>query len=175
MTSIDVIMEQIVNKVAQSGIITISLEDYLPEKADILSFDLKPFLFKEMILREKEFRTAMTALNWAVYENKAVAVFCSADAIIPNWAYMLISSYLEPYATVIYFGKPEFVYEMLLLKNIESIDSTVYIDKRIVIKGCADKPVPESAFIAITQKLKPAVKSLMYGEPCSTVPVYKKR
>jgi len=168
-------METIVNKVAQSGIITLDLEGFLPEESSILSFDLKPFLFKEMILREKDFRTAIAAYDWSMFEGKNVAVFCSADAIIPMWAYMLIGILLEPYSTSVYFGTPDFVKNTLLLNNIQQIDNSIYQDKRLIIKGCGDYPLPEAAYIAITQKLKPVVKSLMYGEPCSTVPIYKKK
>ena len=168
-------METIVNKVAQSGIITLNLESYLPEKDQILAFDLKPFLFKEMILREKDFRTAIAAYDWSIFENKIVAVYCSADAIIPMWAYMLIGNLLEPYSTKVYFGTPEDVTSNILLENIQTLDASIYEDQRLIIKGCGDHPLPEAAYITITQKLKPFVKSLMYGEPCSTVPIYKKK
>lgn len=166
-------METIVNKVTQSGIITLNLEDFLPKENEILEFDLKPFLFKEMILREKDFRTAIAAFDWSVYNGKIVAVFCSVDAIIPMWAYMLIGSLLEPYSTEVHYGMPSNVSTNVLLQNIQSIDASVYEEKRVIIKGCGDYPLPEAAFISITQKLKPFVKSLMYGEPCSTVPIYK--
>ena len=168
-------METIVNKVALSGIITLNLEDFLPEENQILDFDLKPFLFKEMILREKDFRTAIAAFDWSIYEGKTVAVFCSVDAIIPMWAYMLIGSLLEPYSTQVYFGNSALVTSNLLLQNIQEIDASIYEDQRVIIKGCGDHPLPEAAYITITQKLKPFVKSLMYGEPCSTVPIYKKK
>lgn len=169
------IMETIVNKVAQSGIITLDLEHLVPSDQEIMSFDIKPFLFKELILREKDFRTAMAAFDWSVFEGKVIAVYCSADAIIPMWAYMLIATFLEPYSLSIYFGNIEEVKKTVLLEKIKEMDLSAYEDKRMVIKGCSDFVLPEAAYMYITQRLKPMVKSLMYGEPCSTVPIYKQK
>lgn len=166
-------MEPIVNKVAESGIITVDLSVYLPH--DIVSFDLKPFLYQEMILREKEYRAALQTHDWAQYAGKNVAVMCSVDAIIPVWAYMLAASYLRPVARSVYYGTEEELVKHLLGKNIEQTDAQEYKDKRVVIKGCGDTPIPDAAYLAITQHLLPVVKSLMYGEPCSTVPIYKKK
>lgn len=168
-------METIVNKVAQSGIITLDLEVFLPKEDQLKTFDLKPFLFMEMILKEKEFRAALKDLDWTEFENKQVAIHCSAEAIIPMWAYMLIANYLEPYTTQIYFGTLLEVKNEILLKNIEALDISQYENARMIIKGCGKHPLPEAAYLKITQKLKPVVLSLMYGEPCSTVPVYKKK
>jgi len=170
-----VTLMEIVNKVAESGIITLDLADYLPDESSIGVFDLKPFLFREMILREKDYRAALTDYNWNSFSGKHVAITCSADAIIPMWAYMLASSYLEQVASSIYFGTAEELKKHLLVISISSINAEEYSDKRVVIKGCGDKTIPETAYVSITAKLKPYVKSLMYGEPCSTVPVYKKR
>lgn len=167
-------MGVIVNKVAQSGIITLDLENFKYTE-EIMSFDLKPFLFKEMILREKDFRAAMKEYDWTVFESKKVAVFCSADAIVPMWAYMLITTYLKEVNAKAIFGKPEEVEEILLKESIQAIDAEEYQDKRVVIKGCSDKPLPESAYVEISNKLLPVVKTLMFGEPCSTVPVYKQK
>lgn len=165
----------IVNKVAESGIITLDLAVYVPREEDIAAFDLKPFLFREMILKEKDYRTALQAHDWAQYAAKNVAVHCSTDAIIPVWAYMLAASYLQPVAAYVYMGSADDLKKELLLRSIDAIDTNEYIDKRVVIKGCGDTPIPDSAYLAITQHLRPVVKSLMYGEPCSTVPVYKKQ
>lgn len=165
----------IVNKVAESGIITLDLAAYVPQDENIVVFDLKPFLFREMILKEKDYRTALQSHDWAQYTGKNVAVQCSADAIIPVWAYMLAASYLQPMAAYVYMGTAEELKKELLMRNINAIDTAEYIDKRVVIKGCGDTPIPDSAYLAITQHLRPVVKSLMYGEPCSTVPVYKKQ
>lgn len=166
-------MDAIVNKVAESGIITLDLAGYLPG-ADVVTFDLKPFLFREMILREKDFRAALPTHDWAQYAGKHVAVTCSADAIVPVWAYMLAATYLQQVATSVYFGTEEELRKSLLIKNIEALPLDEYEDKRVVIKGCGDTPIPDAAYLAVTTHLRPVVKSLMYGEPCSTVPVYKK-
>jgi len=165
----------LVNKVADSGIITLNLEQYLPEPSSISEFDIKPFLFKEMIVREKDFRQSISEHDWSIYTGKHIAIFCSVDAIIPMWAYMLIASSLQPVAASVFYGTADVLKTQLMIQNIERIDNQAYIDKRVVIKGCGDVLLPENAFIAITQKLRPAVKSLMYGEPCSTVPVFKKK
>ena len=166
--------ETLVNKVAESGIITLSLENFIPDAAQLAVFDIKPFLFREMILREKDFRTALLELDWEPYRGKHVAVTCSVDAIIPMWAYMLAGSYLEPVALSVYFGTQAELKKHVMLQQIEAVKGEEYVDKRVVIKGCGEDPVPESAYVAITAKLRPLVKSLMYGEPCSTVPIYKK-
>ena len=164
----------IVNKVAASSIITINLEDFLP-KEEVVVFDLKDFLFMGLILKEKDFRAALLTINWQQYENKNVALTCSADAIIPVWAYMLAASYLQPYAKEIGFGDAAVLTNNILQKNISALQAEEYTDKRIVIKGCGDIQIPESAYITITEKLRPYAKSIMYGEPCSTVPIYKKK
>ncbi len=164
---------EIINKVAESGIITINLEDFFP-KQDVVVFDIKPWLFRELILKEKEFREALKNAEWFAYKEKIVGITNTADAIIPMWAYMLVASYLQPLAKEVLFGDEKFVQQTILVRNIENMPVADYYDKRIVIKGCGDITVPEAAYIAITNKLRPVVKSLMYGEPCSTVPVYKK-
>jgi hypothetical protein len=167
-------METIVNKVAESGIITLDLSGYLPGNI-VMDFDLKPFLYMEMILKEKDYRAALQSHDWQQYEGKHIAVFCSADAIVPVWAYMLAASYLQPVAKSVYFGTNEEVSKMLLTNLINAIPLDEYADKRVVIKGCGDIHIPDAAYLAVTAHLRPVVKSLMYGEPCSTVPIYKKR
>jgi hypothetical protein len=167
-------MEEIVNKVAQSGLLTLDLEDYYP-KEEIVEFDLKQYLFMEMILKEKDFRAALQSLDWEQYRNKNVAIVCTADAVIPFWAYMLVMTYLEPVANFAAFGDKKHVHQVLFMKNLAAIDVNEYIDKRLVIKGCGDKGAGEAAYVEITRLLRPVVKSLMYGEPCSTVPIYKKK
>ncbi len=167
--------DTIVNKIAESGIITLNLEELLPATADSMVFDLKPFLFREMILREKEFRAALEEHDWSVYQDKVVSLTCTADAIIPMWAYMLVAAKLQPVVQEVFTGTVAATRDQLLLRAIERIDARDYTDKRVVIKGCGDQPLPSAAFAAITYKLLPEVKSLMYGEPCSTVPVYKKK
>jgi hypothetical protein len=167
-------MEELRNKVAESGIITLNLENYFP-KEEICSFDIKDFLFMEMLLKEKEFRSSLENHDWSQYANKHVAVFCSTDAIIPMWAYMLITTRLSSVALSVFEGSKEELFKKLFIQNIGAIDATEFKDKRVVIKGCGEKEVLPYAYTAITNHLLSAVKSLMYGEPCSTVPVYKKK
>jgi hypothetical protein len=163
----------LVNRVAQSGLITIDLEKYYPE-GDIVPFDLKNYLFRELILREKDFREAMKEIDWSAYKGKTLAVYCSTDAIIPMWAYMLVATQATPYASDVIQCAPEQALEMLFLKKITTLDVSEFEGKRIVIKGCGDKPVPPIAYLEITRRLHPLAQSIMFGEPCSTVPVYKK-
>lgn len=165
---------QINNKVADSGIITVDLASFLPSE-EIVAFDIKPYLFMELILKEKEFRASLNEIDWSVYQNKMVGIFCSTDAIIPMWANMLIVSNLQPVAKAIYFGDANRVREQLIVEKITTINAVDYQDQRVVIKGCGETPIHESAYIAITQKLRPVVKSIMFGEPCSTVPVFKRK
>lgn len=162
------------NKVAESGLLTIDLASLLPSN-EIILFDIKPYLFKELILKEKEFRASLLNIDWSIYQDKIVGIVCSTDAIIPMWANMLIVSSLHPYSKAVYFGDENKVREQLLQESISKINTEQYIDQRVVVKGCGETPIGESAYIAITQKLRPIVKSIMYGEPCSTVPVYKKK
>lgn len=164
----------IVNKVEASGLVTLNLEEFYPGE-NIKMFDLKDYLFRGLIIREKDFREALKNTNWQEFENMNVAVICSADAIIPVWAYMLVAMYLQPVAQNIVLGSKEALIENILLQKIDTINAEVYKDKRVVIKGCGEIPIPASAYLKITTKLLPYVKSIMYGEPCSTVPVYKKR
>ena len=168
-------MEEVfVNKVAESGIITLDLEEFYP-KDETAVFDMKDYLFMGLILKEKDFREAMKTLEVEPYKGKNIALTCSADAVIPVWAYMLVVSYLEPVAKEIIFGDADFLHKTLFLKNISKINSADYEDKRVVIKGCGELPITEAAYVAITGLLRPVAKSIMYGEPCSTVPIYKKK
>lgn len=166
--------DPIINKVAESGLISLDLTQFIPS-TEIVLFDIKQYLFMELILKEKDFRAALTAADLSIYQDKIVGIYCSTDAIIPMWANMLIASALQPYAKAIYFGDEKKVREQILLDGIALIDSSEYLDQRVVVKGCGETPIGESAYIAITNKLRPVVKSIMYGEPCSTVPVYKKK
>ncbi|MEZ4943518.1 MAG: DUF2480 family protein [Saprospiraceae bacterium] len=167
-------MEQpLVNRVANSRLTTIDLETFYPE-GEVVAFDLKDYLFMELILKEKDFREALKAHDWAQYTGKNLAVFCSTDAIIPMWAYMLVASYAAAYARDVFQGRPEQFAEFAFLKKLAALDPTDFTDARLVIKGCSDKPVPASAYLEITRRLAPVARSIMFGEPCSTVPVYKK-
>jgi len=166
--------EPFINKVAESGIITIDLETWYP-KGETVVFDMKQHLFMELILKEKDFREALKNLDWSVYQDKNVALTCTADAIIPVWAYMLVATYLQPIAKEIVMGDEKELHKTLFLKNIDAINVDEYADKRIVIKGCGETPIADYVYMEITKRLRPVVKSIMYGEPCSTVPVYKKK
>jgi hypothetical protein len=167
-------MDSIVNKVAESGLITLDLEEFYPND-EIVAFDLKDYLFMGMILKEKDFRAELQGLNWQEYRGKLVALFCSADAIIPQWAYMLVSSNLSGIAKKVFSGTTDEMRKEIFIEKIREINSDDYTDKRVVIKGCGDLEVGDYAFVEVSNKLTPVVKSLMYGEPCSTVPVYKKK
>ena len=166
--------EKFVNKVEESGILTIDLESFLPPE-EISLFDLKDYLFMGLILKEKDFREALKNMDWSTYNNKIVAVTCSADAVIPMWAYMLLASNLQPVAKEVFYGDLNSATEKCLLNNISIIKVDQYLDKRVVIKGCGDKKIAESAYLEITKLLRPVAKSIMYGEPCSTVPIFKKK
>ena len=162
-----------VNKVAESGIVTLDLEQYYP-KDEVMLFDMKDYLFMGLILKEKDFRLALKSLDTSVYKDKIAAITCSADAVIPMWAYMLAASALQPVVKEIVFGNEDAAKKITLLKNIATINVNEFTDKRVVIKGCGEIPVSEEAYIEITKLLRPVAKSIMYGEPCSTVPVFKK-
>jgi hypothetical protein len=166
-------MTEFVNKVAESGIITLNLEDFYP-KEPVLLFDMKDYLFMGLILKEKDFREALKQLDTTVYEQKIVALTCTADAVIPMWAYMLAASLIQPVAKDLIFASPEEAVQQILRKNISNINTEGYVDERVVVKGCGDLPITEAAYVEITKKLRPVAKSIMYGEPCSTVPVFKK-
>ena len=164
----------IINKVTESGLISFDLEELYP-RGEIKTFDLKEYLFMGLILKEKDFRAALLTTDWEHYKDKYVAITCTADAIIPMWANMLVASYLQPVAKDVVFGDEKKLIESVLQKNIEALSTAEFIDQRIVVKGCGDIAIPESAYVAITNKLRPVVKSIMYGEPCSTVPIFKKK
>ena len=167
-------MEQVlVNRVANSGLVTIDLEAFYPEGA-VVGFDLKDHLFMGLILKEKEFREALKAHDWAQYAGKNLAVYCSADAIIPMWAYMLVAAHAAAHARDVALCTPDQFVETAYLKTLATLDPNDYAGKRLVIKGCSDKPVPPSAYLEITRRLQPVAQSILFGEPCSTVPVFKK-
>lgn len=165
---------EIVNRVAQSGIITLDPAMFLPEEP-IVVFDIKHFLFREMILKEKEYREALKNLDLQPYTNKVVTVTCSTDATLPQWALMLAASILQPVAKKVLVGDAENALEKYILSQIDQMNVEEYTDARIVLKGCGDKSIPAGVYALLTSKLQPVVKTLMYGEPCSTVPIYKKK
>jgi Protein of unknown function (DUF2480) len=164
--------EVIVNKVADSVLQTIDLEAWMPKEEPVV-FDLKDFLFMGLIIKEKEFRASLQQTDTSVYKDKTVLINCSADAIIPMWAYMLVASLLQPVAKELFFGSATEWKKQKLMQAIAALDTAVYKDQRVVVKGCGDEPIPEAAYLEITSKLRPVAKSIMYGEPCSTVPIFK--
>jgi hypothetical protein len=165
--------EEIINKVANSGLITIDLEAFYP-KGERKLIDIKDQLFQGLILKEKDFREFIKNHDWQQYKDCYVSIICSADAIIPTWAYMLLTLALQPYAKKIVFGDLEKLETVLFTEALQKINPDEYKDARVVVKGCGSLPVPVNAFVQLTALLQPQVKSLMYGEPCSTVPLYKK-
>ncbi len=162
----------IINKVALSGIITIDLEEFYPQGERVL-FDIKDLLFQGLILREKDFREFIKNEDWTKYKNKYVALVCSADAIVPTWAYMLLATQLEPYVKKVVFGNLEILETILYNEILGNLNINDYKDARIVIKGCGHLPIPKAAYVEISRLLRPIAKSIMYGEACSTVPLYK--
>ena len=164
----------LVNRVAQSKLLTFNLETLLPE-VPRAHFDLKTYLWRELVLKEKDFRAALQTHDWAQYVGKDLLVYCSNDAIIPTWAHMLVATYAAPHANCVFSGNEERFLEAAFRKAILNLDMSDYLDKMVVIKGCGDARVPLSAYVELTARMQPVVKSLMFGEPCSTVPLYKKR
>ncbi len=164
---------QIVNRVAQSSLVTLNLEDYYHPGPRVV-YDLKEHLFQGLILKEKDFRDSLKQEDWSKYKDQNVAVICSADAIIPQWAYMLIAVHLEPYANMVVFGDLQALEQTLFQNALASIDLDQFKDAKIVIKGCGEIPIPEFAYVEISRLLRPVAASIMYGEPCSTVPIYRK-
>lgn len=168
------IQENIVNKVAASGLITLNLEQFYHPGERVI-YDIKDNLFHGLMLREKDFREFLKTYNWSSFTGKNVGIICSADAIVPTWAYMLLANKIKPYANEVVFGGLEVLETVLFNRELAKIDLSAYKDGRVVIKGCGDLDVPVSAYVEITALLTPVVKSIMYGEPCSTVPVFKRK
>jgi len=165
--------EQIRNKVAESGLITFNLED-LYQVGERRTFDLKDFLFEGLILREKDYRKQLKAFDWSIYQDAFVNIQCTADAIVPQWAFMLAATYLQPVARRTVMGDRDTLETVLFLEAIAHLDLTQFQDERVIVKGCSKYPVPTSAFVEFVSKLTPIAKSVMYGEACSTVPLFKK-
>ena len=165
--------DQIVNRVANSPLITIDLEEVLPDLV-ILEWDMKDVLFKGLILREKDFRGFVKEHNWTKYKDQIVALYCSTDAIVPTWAYMILANKLEQNGAKVIFGSKAEALARVYKGMVDDMNLESYKDKMIVVKGCGDREIPTDVYVQLTAKLTPLVKSIMYGEPCSTVPVYKK-
>lgn len=166
--------EEIVNRVANSKLVVFDLEDYYPTGKRIL-FDIKDWLFEGFVLREKDFRSQVALHDWSQYQDAYVALMCSSDAIIPAWAFMLLTINLEPYTKKIIIGNLEQLETSIYQTIIENLDVAPFKDKPLIIKGCSKKPVPANAYILLSQKLKPLAQSIMYGEACSSVPLFKRK
>jgi hypothetical protein len=166
-------MEEIKNKVAESGLITLSLEDYYP-RGPRFSLDISPWLYEGLILREKEFRAYLKEHDWEQYQGAYVAVFCSVDAIVPQWAYMLLASKLQSIAKKVAYGSSEQLEAIVMEEALKEVDLSEYCDKRIILKGCGNLPIPPHAYLYFTTRLQTVTKSIMFGEACSTVPIFKK-
>ena len=167
-------MEEIVNRVANSGLISLDLEDFY-HSGERIVYDLKDNLFMGMILKEKDFREFLKNHDWTQYSGKNIAITCTEDAIIPTWAYMLLTLHLEPHAHCVVFGTLEDLEKRLFDEALSKINFSQYQDARVVVKGCSKVNVPTQVYVELTRCLLPFVKSLMFGEPCSTVPLYKRR
>ncbi|MGB5692348.1 MAG: DUF2480 family protein [Flavobacteriaceae bacterium] len=167
-------MSEIVNRVSQSSIITLDLEEYYPEGKRVL-FDISPWLFQGIILKEKEFRKHVAEHSWDIYRDNFVAINCSTDAIVPAWAYMLITTRLQPFASAIVVGDLNDLETHLYKEVIDRIDLSSYQNKPVIIKGCSNKPVPLNAYAWATEKIQSVARSVMYGEACSSVPIYKRK
>ncbi|MBA6151770.1 DUF2480 family protein [Gelidibacter maritimus] len=165
---------EIINRVANSKLVVVNLEDYYP-KGERTVIDIKDWLFQELVLREKDFRASAKSHNWTQYQDHYVALTCTTDAIVPAWAYMLLTMHLQPYAKKIVIGDLEQLETSIYQDIIQNLDTEAFVDQPLIIKGCTNKPVPANAYIMLSQKLKPLARSIMYGEACSSVPLYKRR
>lgn len=167
-------MDEIVNKVANSKLIVFDLEDYFP-KEEVCSLDIAQFLFGGFILKEKEFRDQLKSFNWEQFDNKYVAIYCSTEAILPAWAFALVSSYLYKYSIANIQGTSKELMISIYTKKLEEIDFSIYNDLPVILKGCSKKQVPQEVYVLATQKLIPFAKSIMFGEACSAVPLFKRK
>lgn len=166
--------DEIVNRVANSALITIDLEEFYPEGKRV-SLDISQWLFEGFVLKEKDFRKHVSDHDWSQYKNTYVSVHCSSDAIIPGWAYLLVSLQLTPHAKKVVVGSSEELETVLFSEIIQDLPMAEYKDKPVIIAGCSNKPIPENAYVLLAQKLHPVAKSIMYGEACSSVPLFKRK
>ncbi len=167
-------MEEIVNRVANSKLVTFNLEDLYP-KGERVAFDISQWLMEGIVLRESDFREKANNHDWSQYEGKYVALYCSTDAIVPGWAYLLLSLHLAPFARKVTVGNLDELESILFAELLQNLDVSEFTDKPVIIKGCAHKPIPQNAYVLLAQKLQPVAKSIMYGEACSSVPLFKRK
>lgn len=167
-------MEEIVNRVANSKLVTFNLEDIYP-KGERVAFDISQWLLEGIVLRESDFREQAKQHDWIRYQDKFVALFCSTDAIVPGWAYLLLSLHLAPFVKKVTVGSLDELESILFAELLQNLDVSEYTDKPLIIKGCAHKPIPQNAYVLLAQKLQPVAKSIMYGEACSSVPLFKRK
>lgn len=165
---------EIVNKVANSALKVFDLEDYYPENPR-MKLDISQWLFHGFVLKEKEFRATLKDFDWAIFKDAYVALSCSTDAILPSWAFMLVSSYLQPFAKKVFLGDLNHLEASIYQDILNDIDYSIYDNLPVIIKGCAKKPIPDEAYIIATRKLMPHARSIMFGEACSAVPIFKKK
>ncbi|TDU43344.1 uncharacterized protein DUF2480 [Gelidibacter sediminis] len=165
---------EIINRVANSKLVVVDLEDYYP-KGQRTILDIKDWLFQELVLREKDFRAYVKQHDWTQYQDHYVALTCTSDAIVPAWAYMLLTMHLQPHAKTIVIGTLEQLETSIYQDIIKDLDTSAFVDQPLIIKGCANKPVPANAYIMLSKKLQPIARSIMYGEACSSVPLYKRK
>lgn len=166
--------EEIINRVANSKLITIDLEDLYP-KGERVAFDIAPWLMEGIVLKETDFRKSVEAHNWSQYKDSFVALYCSTDAIIPGWAYLLLTVHLSPFAKKVVVGNTNLLETILFSEILNNLDLSTYLDKTVIIKGCAEKAIPENAYIMLASRLQPISQKIMYGEACSAVPLYRKK
>ncbi len=166
--------EEIINRIANSKLITVDLEDFYP-KGNRVVFDIKDWLYEGLILREKNFREQVKTHDWSQYQNNYVSLSCSSDAIIPSWAYLLLTTQLAEYANKIVVGNLELLETVIYQEIINQLDVSEYKDKPVIIKGCTNKPIPPSAYTLLIEKIQPIAKTIMFGEACSTVPLFKRK
>lgn len=166
--------EEIINRIANSNLTTINLEDFYP-KGNRIVFDIKGWLHEELILREKDFRESVKNHDWPQYQDSYIALTCSSDAIIPSWAYLLLTTELSPFAKKVVVGDLTLLETVIYQEIIQKLDTSEFKDKPVIIKGCTNKPIPPSAYTLLIEKIKPVAKTIMFGEACSTVPLYKRK
>ncbi len=166
--------EEIINRVAQSALTVFDLEDYYPTEERV-QLDIAQWLYEGFVLREKEFRAALKETDWSRYQDKLVALHCTTDAILPSWAFMLVASFIQPFAKMVVQGSLHDLDKAYYQEVIEHLDFLPYQDKAVIIKGCANKPIPEEGYVMATQKMMRYARSIMFGEACSAVPVFKRK